>query len=110
MNKEDILSIVPLLPAQQFMLSASLKGKPSEYIQQLVFEVRDTNFEKIPEKVENKEEDIEEIVDEKGNIKRSDIPKSIKKSLLSRILFISLTNLCKIRLIIAVLGIPVEVQ
>jgi hypothetical protein len=37
MNKEDILSIVPLLPAQQFMLSASLKGKPSEYIQQLVF-------------------------------------------------------------------------
>jgi fengycin family lipopeptide synthetase D len=47
MNKEDILSIVPLLPAQQFMLSASLKGKPSEYIQQLVFEVRDTNFEKI---------------------------------------------------------------
>ena len=47
MNKEDILSIVPLLPAQQFMLSASLKGKPSEYIQQLVFEVRDTDFEKI---------------------------------------------------------------
>ncbi|MEY4573027.1 MAG: hypothetical protein RLZ10_2297 [Bacteroidota bacterium] len=41
----------------------------------------DTNFEKIPEKVENKEKEIEEIVDEKGNIKRSDIPKSIKKSL-----------------------------
>jgi hypothetical protein len=41
----------------------------------------DTNFEKIPEKVENKEEEIEEIVDEKGNIKRGDIPKGIKKSL-----------------------------
>jgi hypothetical protein len=42
----------------------------------------DTNFKKIPEKVENKEEDIEEIVDEKGNIKRGDIPTSIKKSLI----------------------------
>ena len=41
----------------------------------------DTNFEKIPDKVENKEKDIEEIVDEKGNIKRGDIPTQIKKSL-----------------------------
>lgn len=42
----------------------------------------DTNFEKIPEKAENKEEDIEEIVDDKGNIKRSDTPTNIKKSLI----------------------------
>ncbi len=39
----------------------------------------DTNFKKIPEKVE-KEEEIEEIVDDQGNIKRSDIPLSMKKS------------------------------
>lgn len=34
-----------------------------------------TNYEKIPEKVE--EVDIEEIVDEKGNIKRGDIPMDV---------------------------------
>ncbi len=39
----------------------------------------DTNFKKIPEKVE-KDEEIEEIVDDQGNIKRSDIPLSMKKS------------------------------
>lgn len=39
----------------------------------------DTDFKKIPEKVE-KEDEIDEIVDDKGNIKRSDIPLSIKKS------------------------------
>jgi non-ribosomal peptide synthetase component F/acyl carrier protein len=47
MNKEDILSIVPLLPAQQFMLSASLKGNSSEYIQQLFFEVQNVPFDDI---------------------------------------------------------------
>lgn len=44
----------------------------------------DTNFDKIPEKVKKEEEKIEsevdEIVDEKGNIKRSDIPTSMRKS------------------------------
>jgi hypothetical protein len=39
----------------------------------------DTDFKKIPEKTE-KEDEIEEIVDDKGNIKRSDIPLGIKKS------------------------------
>ncbi len=39
----------------------------------------DTDFKKIPEKAE-KEDEIEEIVDDKGNIKRSDIPLSIKKT------------------------------
>lgn len=38
-----------------------------------------TNFEKIPDKVEN-EEEIDEIVDDKGNIKRGDIPLGGKKS------------------------------
>jgi len=38
----------------------------------------DTDFKKIPEKVE--EDEIEEIVDDKGNIKRSDVPLAIKKS------------------------------
>lgn len=38
-----------------------------------------TNFEKIPDKVEN-EEEIEEIVDDMGNIKRGDIPLASKKS------------------------------
>lgn len=41
-----------------------------------------TNFEKIPDKVEDNEADIEEIVDEKGNIMRGDIPTQIKKSLI----------------------------
>jgi hypothetical protein len=39
----------------------------------------DTDFKKIPEKAE-KEDEIEEIVDDKGNIKRSDVPLGIKKS------------------------------
>jgi hypothetical protein len=39
----------------------------------------DTDFKKIPDKVE-KEEDIEEIVDDQGNIKRSNVPLSMKKS------------------------------
>ncbi len=39
----------------------------------------DTNFKKIPEKAV-KEDEIEEIVDDKGNIKRSDVPLGIKKS------------------------------
>ncbi len=39
----------------------------------------DTDFKKIPEKAE-KEDEIEEIVDDKGNIKRSDVPLAIKKS------------------------------
>jgi hypothetical protein len=39
----------------------------------------DTDFKKIPEKAE-KEDEIEEIVDDKGNIKRSDVPLVIKKS------------------------------
>lgn len=39
----------------------------------------DTDFKKIPEKIE-KEEEIEEIVDDQGNIKRSDVPLSMKKS------------------------------
>lgn len=38
----------------------------------------DTDFKKIPEKVE--EDEIEEIVDDKGNIKRSNVPLAIKKS------------------------------
>jgi len=44
MNKEDIESIVPLLPAQQFMLSASLKSSSSEYVQQLLFQVKSFEF------------------------------------------------------------------
>jgi len=47
MTKDDIVSIVPLLPAQQFMLSASLKGKSSEYIQQLLFEVKGVTLAEI---------------------------------------------------------------
>jgi len=39
----------------------------------------DTDFKKIPEKVE-KEEEIEEIVDDQGNIKRSEVPLAMKKS------------------------------
>lgn len=37
----------------------------------------DTDFDKIPEKIES---EVDEVVDEKGNIKRSDIPKSKAKS------------------------------
>jgi len=44
MKKEDILSIIPLLPAQQFMLTASIRGDQNTYVQQLVFEVR--NYER----------------------------------------------------------------
>lgn len=40
MRKEDILSIIPLLPAQQFMLTASVRDGQETYVQQLVFEVR----------------------------------------------------------------------
>ncbi len=43
MKKEDILSIVPLLPAQQFILTASLRDGQQTYVQQLFFEVR--NFD-----------------------------------------------------------------
>jgi hypothetical protein len=39
----------------------------------------DTDFKKIPEKVE-KEDEIDEIVDDQGNIKRSNVPLGIKKS------------------------------
>jgi hypothetical protein len=39
----------------------------------------DTNFKKIPEKAV-KEDEIEEIVDDKGNIKRGDVPLAVKKS------------------------------
>lgn len=42
----------------------------------------DTNFEKIPDKIENGEADIEEIVDDKGNINRGNVPTQIKKSLI----------------------------
>jgi len=41
----------------------------------------DTDFKKIPDKVE-KEEEIEEIVDDKGNIKRSNVPLAMKKSII----------------------------
>lgn len=37
----------------------------------------DTNFEKIPEKVEK---EVDEVVDEKGNIKRSEIPTTKEKN------------------------------
>jgi non-ribosomal peptide synthetase component F/surfactin synthase thioesterase subunit/acyl carrier protein len=37
---KNIKSIVPLLPAQQMMLSATLKDKPELYVQQLLFEVK----------------------------------------------------------------------
>jgi non-ribosomal peptide synthetase component F/aryl carrier-like protein len=47
MNKEDIESIVPLLPAQQFMLSASLKSSNSEYVQQLLFQVKTLDYSQI---------------------------------------------------------------
>jgi len=43
MKKEDIVSIIPLLPAQQFMLTASIRDGQKTYVQQLVFEVR--NYE-----------------------------------------------------------------
>ena len=42
---KKIKSIVPLLPAQQFMLSASLKEESDLYVQQLLFEVN--GFEEI---------------------------------------------------------------
>lgn len=44
----------------------------------------DTDFEKIPEKAEEevKDKELEEIVDDQGNIKRSDVPIGIKKSLI----------------------------
>lgn len=43
----------------------------------------DTDFKKIPEKTEEevKDKEIDEIVDDQGNIKRSEIPTAIKKSL-----------------------------
>ncbi len=44
----------------------------------------DTDFKKIPEKAEKdepKEKEIDEIVDTQGNIKRSDVPLGIKKSI-----------------------------
>jgi non-ribosomal peptide synthetase component F/NRPS condensation-like uncharacterized protein/surfactin synthase thioesterase subunit len=40
MKMEDILSIVPLLPAQQYMLSASVREGQKTYVQQLLFEVQ----------------------------------------------------------------------
>ena len=51
MRKEDILSIVPLLPAQQYMLAASLKYGQSTYIQQLVFKVRNYDGKAIEESI-----------------------------------------------------------
>jgi non-ribosomal peptide synthetase component F/surfactin synthase thioesterase subunit len=44
MKKEDILSVIPLLPTQQFMLTASFRDGQKTYVQQLVFEVR--NYER----------------------------------------------------------------
>ena len=41
--KNKILTAVPLLPAQQQMLVASLKGDKKEYIQQLVFRINSQN-------------------------------------------------------------------
>lgn len=38
---------------------------------------KDTNFNKIPEKVENEEIEVDEIVDDKGNIKRGTKPNNI---------------------------------
>lgn len=41
----------------------------------------DTDFKKIPEKAEN-EKELDEIVDDKGDIKRGEIPVAIKKSII----------------------------
>ena len=44
---KNIQSIVPLLPAQQFMLTASLKKSSDIYVQQLVFKINKYSWEEI---------------------------------------------------------------
>ncbi len=51
-KKEHIQSIVPLMPAQQFMLSASLKSSSDTYVQQLVFEIKSRSWEEICKAIE----------------------------------------------------------
>lgn len=65
MKKEDILSIVPLLPAQQFMLSASVREGQKTYVQQLLFEVRNIEgkaLEKAVEKIVQAYECLRSII------------------------------------------------
>ena len=59
MRKEDILSIIPLLPAQQFMLTASVRDGEETYVQQLVFEVRNYQGEDIEAAVDKLVESYE---------------------------------------------------
>ena len=44
---KNVRSIVPLLPAQQLMLTATLKGASETYIQQLLFEVKGHSFTEV---------------------------------------------------------------
>jgi len=69
MKKEDILSIVPLLPAQQFMLSATLKGQPSTYVQQIMFKVREVDHHAVAlalDKLANAYECLKSVVLHEG--------------------------------------------
>lgn len=69
--------------AQQrfFYAQAGKKGKKGKKWAKWAKEFSsDTDFKKIPEKV-NKDNEIEEIVDDKGDIKRGDVPTSISKNM-----------------------------
>ena len=44
---KNIRSIVPLLPAQQLMLAASIKNERETYIQQLLFEVNGHSYDEV---------------------------------------------------------------
>jgi len=48
---KNIQSIVPLLPAQQFMLTASLKKSSDIYVQQLVFKINKYSWQEINEAI-----------------------------------------------------------
>ncbi len=47
MKQEDIQSIVPLLPSQQFILTSSLNSDSDTYVQQLSFKVKKYSWPEI---------------------------------------------------------------
>ena len=47
MKQEDIQSIVPLLPSQQFILTSSLNSDSDTYVQQLSFKVKKYSWQEI---------------------------------------------------------------
>ena len=49
---KNIRSIVPLLPAQQWMLTATLKSTPDTYVQQLLFEVNEHTLPEIRQAID----------------------------------------------------------